>query len=81
MSEQIFNTVFEGRRRTGAARTGTAHMQRHHAVLISVKNNIATILRHGGAHPRIKQLFDRADNFSIGPGPSSCAAVSTPPHA
>ena len=43
MSEQVFNTVFERGRRAGAARTGTAHVQRHHAVLIAVKNNIAAV--------------------------------------
>ena len=68
MSEQIFNTVFERGCRAGAAHTGPAHMQRHHTVSVAVKNNIAAILRHGGAHPRVEQLFDRTDNFRIRPG-------------
>ena len=33
-----------------------------------MKNNIAAILRNGGAHARVEQLLDRADNFRIGPG-------------
>ena len=68
MSEQIFNTVFERSCRAGTARAGTAHVQRHDAVLIAMKNNIAAILCHRGAHPRIEQLLYRADNFCIRPG-------------
>ena len=43
-------------------------MQRYHAVPIAVKNNIAAILRNGGAHARVEQLLDRADNFRVRPG-------------
>ena len=65
MFKHIFDTGLQGHGRAGATGAGAAHFQKDNAVLKTVKNNIAAILRHCRADAGFQQLLDLRCHFII----------------
>src|SRR5262245_37397928 len=65
MPKQILDAVAERRRRAWAAGASAAHMQKDNAVAEALEGDIAAILRNGGTHASLEQLFDGGDDLGV----------------
>ena len=65
MAKHILDAHLQRRCRTGASLAGPAHLQRHHPVIETLENDVATIHGHGGTNTRIEKLLDLLDDFII----------------
>ena len=58
--EQVLDAVLQRDRRARAAGAGAAHVEVDHAALEAVEDDVAAVLRHRRADPRLDQLLDLA---------------------
>src|ERR1043166_833397 len=65
VAQQVFDAVPQGRGRRGAARARALHGEVNHPVLETAEGDVAAVVRHRRAHPRLDQLLDGGDRLGV----------------
>src|SRR5438105_8476540 len=70
VTKHVLDACLQGRRRTRTPRTCALHVEIDHTVFVVVKNDVAPVLGHRGAHARFEQFLDLRNHFVFvfGPG-------------
>src|SRR5690606_12293531 len=66
MLEHVLDAVAQGCRGTGATGATALHVKQNDTTFETAENDIAAILRHGRADPRLDQFLDLGDDAGIG---------------